>query len=284
MSDFVVHYFFNYVPVLSSILYSSGNFEAANRAFLFGDAVSAFFYFRNGQFILGEESYFYLMACMRKMRMNIPLDYTLDFFENLFRTQLAETAKDSIVIRFMAYRSNVLGNNLVKAPVSYAFSAALGDILLPGESIELDLMKEIHVNTNLLSNIQVHCPENIYAQIYAAENDLDDVILLNPFKRIARTVKGNLLLLEGNSIRIPKQSEGAYISPLMENFVTFLHKNQLAEIEEAELIAFETQKAEEILVVSDEFGILPVRKIRNKEFGFSRYQQMLASWGLSLSV
>lgn len=268
---------------MSTTLYSSGNFEIGNRAFLSGDAVCTYFYFRNGQFILGEESYFYLMASMRKMRMNIPLDYTLDFFENLFRTQVPQAVGGSAIIRFLAYR-NGDAQNLTKASVSYAFSVSDRDILVPGPGMELDLIKEIHVNTNLLSNIRVHCPENIYAQIYAAENDLHDVILLNPFKRIARTAKGNLLLLDGNSIKIPKQSEGAYISPLMENLVTFVHKNRMAEIEEAEMIAFETQKAEEILVVSDEFGVSPVLKIRNKEFGSERFSMMLSSWAQQFAV
>lgn len=267
---------------MSSTLYSSGNFEAANRAFLFGDAVTTYFYFRNGQFILGEECYFHLMASMRKMRMNIPLDYTLDFFENLFRNQIPAAAQECVTIRFLAYRGST-GADLTKVPVSYAFSVSNQDILLPADAVELDLIKEIHVNTHLLSNIRVHCPENIYAQIYSAENNLDDVILLNPFKRIARTLKGNLLLLENNTVRIPRQSEGAYISPLMENFVTFLHKNGLAEIEEAAMIAFETQKAEEILVISDESGMLPVRKIRNKEFGFSRYSEMIDAWRSSFT-
>ena len=88
----------------------------------------------------------------------------------------------------------------------------------------MDLIKEINVNTNLLSNIHVHSPENIYAGIYASENDLDDVILLNPNKRIARTSQGNILLLTDNTLRIPKHTEGAYISPLLESFVTFLDK------------------------------------------------------------
>ena len=142
-------------------------------------------------------------------------------------------------------------------------------------------MKEISVNTNVLSNIKVHSPENIYAEIYAKENDLDDVIFLNPNKKIARTIYGNLLLLEENTIKIPKQTEGAYISPLMENFVTFVHKNNLATIEEAELSAFESQKAEEILVISDEKGIFTVSKIRNKEFGNERYKTMLEAWKTS---
>jgi branched-chain amino acid aminotransferase len=107
--------------------------------------------------------------------------------------------------------------------------------------------------------------------------------LLNPDKRVARTISGNLLLLEENTIKIPKQSEGAYISPLMENFVTFLHKNAFVIIEEAELSAFETQKAEEILVISDEKGVFSVSKIRNKEFGNERFSAMVESWSNSFA-
>ena len=67
----------------------------------------------------------------------------------------------------------------------------------------------------------------------------------------------------------------------MENFVTFLHKNAFVIIEEAELSAFESQKAEEILVISDEKGIFTVSKIRNKEFGNEIYKIMLEAWKTS---
>jgi branched-chain amino acid aminotransferase len=75
--------------------------------------------------------------------------------------------------------------------------------------------------------------------------------------------------LEGDVIKVPKQTEGAYISPLMENFVTFYIKI-IADIQEHEIIAFESQKAEEILMISD--GIFSVGKIRNKTFETSRFQ------------
>jgi len=104
------------------------------------------------------------------------------------------------------------------------------------------------------------------------------VILLNPNKRIARSTSGNLLFLEGDFIKIPKQSEGAYISPLLENFVTFLHKNNLADTQENEIIAFESQKAEEILLISDEKGIFSVKKIRNKTFENPRFTELVESW------
>ena len=107
---------------------------------------------------------------------------------------------------------------------------------------------------------------------------MDEVILLNPQKRIARAISGNILFLEGDTIRIPKQSEGAYISPLMENLITFIHKNKLAEIEQAEMSPFESQKADEILLVSDQKGLLSVSKIRNKIFGNQKFREIINLW------
>lgn len=252
-----------------------------NNAFLYGDAVKVHFYIKNSQLIMAEECYFFLMASMRKMRMNIPLSFTLEFFSDIFLAAIAENQIKEGVIELLAYRNRDDGFS-AKTPVHFYFEIRQKDeVLKISEKYELDLMKEISVNTNVLSNIKVHSPENIYAEIYAKENDLDDVIFLNPNKKIARTIYGNLLLLEENTIKIPKQTEGAYISPLMENFVTFVHKNNLATIEEAELSAFESQKAEEILVISDEKGIFTVSKIRNKEFGNERYKTMLEAWKTS---
>lgn len=259
-------------------IYTSENFDIKNRAFLFGDAVKVSFFVRNSQLVMAEECYFFLMASMRKMRMNIPLSYTLEFFQGLFQENVISKGVSCGIINFLVYR-NTDGQPLQRSDVSFWFDVTeLGDILKIQGGYDMDLIKEISVNTNLLSNIRVHSPENVYAEIYAKENDLDDVILLNPNKRIARSVFGNLLFLEGDIIKIPKQTEGAYISPLMENFITFVHKGNLAKIEQSELIAFESQKADEILMVSDEKGIFSVNKIRNKTFGNEKFSNMIQQW------
>ena len=44
------------------------------------------------------------------------------------------------------------------------------------------------------------------------------------------------------------------------------------------MIAFESQKAEEILMISDEKGIFSVSKIRNKIFGNIRFAEMITKW------
>ena len=260
--------------------FTSDGLNVKNRAFLLGDAVKVSFFVRNGKLIMDEESYFFLMASMRKMRMNIPLTYTLEFFQTLFHQDVIDgKGIKNGIINFQVFRNND-AITVSKSSVSYFYEVTESEdvLVVHHRPLEMDLIKEINVNNNLLSNIRVHCPENIYGGIYAEENDLDDVILLNPNKRIARTTSGNLLFLEGNVIKVPKQSEGAYISPLMENFVTFLHKNNLADIQEHEIIAFESQKAEEILMISDEKGIFSVGKIRNKTFESSRFKEMVESW------
>lgn len=260
--------------------FTSDELNVKNRAFLLGDAVKVSFFVREGKLIMDEECYFFLMASMRKMRMNIPLTYTLEFFQSLFQKDVIDgKGVKNGIINFQVFR-NSDGLTLAKSSISYFYEIdEKEDILsLHKRPLELDLTKEINVNNNLLSNIRVHCPENIYGAIYAQENDLDDVILLNPNKRIARCTTGNLLFLEGDVIKVPKQSEGAYISPLMENFVTFLHKNNLADIQEHEIIAFESQKAEEILMISDEKGIFSVGKIRNKTFENSRFLELVGKW------
>ncbi|MGE8526463.1 aminotransferase class IV [Chryseobacterium rhizosphaerae] len=260
--------------------FTSDTLNVKNRAFLWGDTVKVSFFVKNGRLIMDEECYFFLMASMRKMRMNIPLTYTLEFFQNIFQQDIIdEKGIQNGIINFQVFR-NTDGVTLAKSSVSYFYEVVeMDDVLaVHGRPLEMDLIKEINVNNNLLSNIRVHCPENIYGGIYAQENDLDDVILLNPNKRIARATSGNLLFLEGNVIKVPKQSEGAYISPLMENFVTHLHKNNLADIQEHEIIAFESQKAEEILMISDEKGIFSVGKIRNKTFENTRFTELVESW------
>lgn len=266
---------------MNQAFYTSENFIPENRAFLKGDAVKTYFFVHNSKLIMDEECYFFLMASMRKMRMNIPLSYTLEFFRELFQNSILNKGFEEGIIHFMVYRKSD-EKPLQKAEVLYWFTAEKQtDVLEMKHPIELDLIKEINVNSNLLSNIRVHCPENIYAEIYAKENDLDDVILLNPNKRIARSIYGNLLFLEGKSLKIPKQTEGAYISPLMENLVTFIHKNNLAQIVPSEMIAFESQKADEILMVSDEKGIFPVKKIRNKTFENHYFREILERWKIT---
>lgn len=210
--------------------------------------------------------------------MNIPLSFTLEYFVQILEQKITEENLQNAFVHFLVYR-NEGDLSLTKSPIQFFIETKpTHDILSIQGNIEADVIKEISVNTSLLNNIITHNPENIYAQIYAQDNDLDELILLNPNKRIARGILGNFLFLEENRIRIPKQTEGAYISPLMEDLVTFIHKNKLGEIEQSEMSPFESQKADEILYISDRKGIYSVSKIRNKIFDNQRFCEIIEQW------
>jgi len=273
---------FFYISFISNIMqkyYTSDNFSSINSSFLNGDAVRVSFFIRNSELIMAEECYFYLMASMRKMRMHIPLSYTLEFFQELLQTEAINKGVSNGIINLLVYRNLEENLPLPKRSVSFYFDITeIDDILNIREEYSLDIIREIFINSSLLSNIRVHCPENIYAEIYAKENDLDEIILLNANRRIARSISGNLLFLENGKIKVPKQTEGALISPLMENFVTFLHRQNIAEVEQVEMVAFESQKAQEILLISDEKGLFSVTKIRNKTFETTQFTNWVEQW------
>ena len=52
-----------------------------NRAFKYGDSVFETIKVVHGKLVFWEEHYFRLMASMRMLRMNIPMNFTLEFLE-----------------------------------------------------------------------------------------------------------------------------------------------------------------------------------------------------------
>src|SRR5688572_33295684 len=100
---------------------------------------------------MDEECYFFLMASMRKMRMNIPLTYTLEFFQNIFQQDIIDgKGIQNGIINFQVFR-NTDGVTLAKSSVSYFYEVVeMDDVLaVHGRPLEMDLIKEINVNNNL---------------------------------------------------------------------------------------------------------------------------------------
>jgi branched-chain amino acid aminotransferase len=115
-----------------------------NRAFLLGDAVKVSFFVRNGKLIMDEECYFFLMASMRKMRMNIPLTYTLEFFQSLFQKEIIEERNTERDYQFQVFRNND-GVTLAKSSVSYFYEVTETDDVLAVHKrpLELDLLRKL---------------------------------------------------------------------------------------------------------------------------------------------
>ena len=73
-------------------------------------------------------------------------------------------------------------------------------------------------------------------------------------------------MLNGETIRTPKKEEGVITSVLRNNFITKINKAEEFKVEEVEIFPFEIQKAEEVFILIDGVGILPITKTRKKEY------------------
>jgi branched-chain amino acid aminotransferase len=224
-----------------------------------GDVVNAFCWMFQNKLLFWEEVYFQLMASMRKMRMEIPLSYTPEMFENQIRLLSEELNFNKGRVKLTVFR------NFKEQPSFIVEFLPYRDFFTHTEK-EVDVYKEILVYPNLLSALYIFHPINHTASQYTRENNLDDVILLNHEKRIARTVSGNIFLIRDNNIYSNPTSEGAFISVLKKNFILFLRKKTDFIYKEETLSPFSTQSAHELFILSDEKGIIPIAKSRKTVF------------------
>ncbi|WP_313376306.1 aminotransferase class IV [Chishuiella sp.] len=243
-----------------------------NKAFRNGDAVKEVIRFVNGEIIDWEDHYFNLMASMRIYRMNIPLDFTPEFFQEQINLLVKENQTTSGKVEFFVFRND--DKDFLNASINFTITIENSDNnweFLTTEN-EIDVYKDYTVNTSFYSLVNTQKPEENIAEIYRLENDYADIILLNVNKRMARSLKGSIFVINGNTIRTPKKEEGVITSVLRNNFITKVNKAEEFKIEEVEIFPFEIQKAEEVFILIDGVGIMPITKNRKKEYSTEKTQ------------
>lgn len=245
-------------------------FEIDNRALLYGDFIIEPIKIADGKILLWEEHYFNLMASMRIFRMKIPMDFTPEFLEqevlNTIQANEIQNAKAEILI----FRNSNSDNDLTQSGISYIIKVnsilESSNYIWKNEPSEIEIFKDYAVNPTFFTQIRSHKPEEIVALAYMQENEYDDLVLLNPDKKIARTVLGNPFLIQGNQIKTPKISEGGIRSVLRNHLCKLLGKSEEFEFEETDIFPFELQKTNELFICIEGEGILSIHQNRKKEY------------------
>ena len=237
-----------------------------NNAFRNGDAVKEVLRFVNGEIIDWEDHYFNLMASMRIYRMNIPLDFTPEYFQQQINFLAEVNQINTGKVEFLAFRN--FDSDFLKATINFVVTLDKSEInweFLTGEN-EVDVYKDYVVNTAFYSLVNTYRPEENISEIYRLENEYEDIILLNSNKRMARSLKGNIFVINDQTIRTPKKDEGVITSVLRNNFIKKINQGEEFNVEEAEIFPFEIQKAEEVFILIDGVGILPITQNRKKVY------------------
>lgn len=256
----------------AQILESETQLSINNRGYAYGDALFETIKTSYGKLLFWEDHYFRLMASMRIMRMEIPMNFTMEFLEAQIQNTLEANnlQKTSSRVKLIVYRNEgglYLPNDHSVGFVITAKSIDNDFYLLNDDFYEVDLFKDYYVSPTLLSTLKSNNKAiNIVGSIYAEENNLNNCFLLNTNKHIVEALNGNMFLVKGNTIKTPPISDGCLKGVMRKQLIEIIKNIHDYELEEASVSPFELQKADEIFLTNVVVGIQSVTKYRKKTF------------------
>lgn len=252
-----------------------------NRGFAYGDAVFETLRVINGKIMFWEDHYFRLMASMRIMRMEIPVNFSPEFLEQEIKELLEsnQLIDSPARVRFSAYRREGGFYSPSSCDVGYVITAeALSSpfYLLNDDFYEVELFKDHYVNSGLLSTIKTNNKAiHVLGSIYAKENSYANCLLLNEHKSVIEALNGNLFLVKGKTIKTPPVSDGCLKGILRGKIIEIVKKLPDYDLVEESISPFELQKADEMFITNVVMGIQPVSKYRKKEFKVDVAKELL---------
>ena len=246
---------------------SEFSINSNNRAFKYGDAIFETLNIQNNTIVFWEDHYFRLMASMRMLRMEIPMDFTLEFLEQeILKTVTSLERFSKVRVRLSIFR---------KDGGLYAPKSNEVDFLIEGseniyqkkETYRVDLFKDFYNYSGLLSTVKTtNRMLNTLASIYMEENELDNCVLINERKGVVEAANANIFIVKGTEIKTPALEEGCIKGVVRKKIIEILNKNEEYTIVETSISPFEMQKADEVFLTNSIIGVQPVTNYRKKEY------------------
>ena len=261
---------------------ASPSLTADNRGFLYGDAVFETIKHTGQKALFLEDHYFRLMASMRIFGMEIPLEFTLDFFEQEFLRTIKGQSVTAPAwrVRLTVYRAEGGRYMPVNNNVNFLIQSEPLDQLKypqPKDNYVVDLYKDFYVQASMLSNLKSNNKAlQVLGSVFAQRQDLQNCILINDRKEVTEALNGNIFLVFGNELHTPPLNAGCLDGIMRKQLMAMADKLSL-KVEERAITPFELQRADELWVTNTITGITPVVQYRRKT-----YQNQVAIKALDL--
>jgi branched-chain amino acid aminotransferase len=242
-----------------------------NRGFLFGDAIFETIKVNGTKILFLEEHYLRLMASMRICRMEIPMNFTMEFMEEEILKLIAlQTNKVSNRIRFSVFRNAEGFYNPKSNDVQFIITCselASDSYVFSSTTYEVELFKDFHVSKHLLATLKTNNKMiNVVASIFAKENNFQNCLLINEDKNVVEATNGTIFMKMGNQIITPPTSDGCLNGIMRKQVIAIIAKMDGYEMIEKSISPFDLQKADELFISNVITGIQPITKYRKKEF------------------
>lgn len=258
------------------------------RATMYGDAVFETLKMQEGKLFFIEDHYFRLMAGMRILRMPIPMDFTPEFF-----IEQAERLAEEVAIENGRLRIQVVRVADGKYTPSEDQSTVWWMELEELESIEyihaekgltVDLFKDHYIQPGLLSTIKSsNSLPYVLGGVYARENNLDAVLMVNDNKMLVEANASNVFVLKGDVLRTAPLEDGALRGVFRKNLLNWGKEIGL-QVKEESINPFDLQKADEIWLTNTITGVQWVEKYRKNTYKGDKAKELVALLERKLNV
>lgn len=243
-----------------------------NRGLRYGDALFETLRSLGGKLVFWEDHYLRLMSSMRILRMEIPMDFTMEFLESEIRKLLEanDLSQGNARLRLTVFRQDG-GRYLPESrDISWTIEAsplASPFYLLDETPYEIELFKDFYTHDSMLATLKTaEKIINVLGSIYAMENGYANCLLLNHRKMIAEALNGNFFMVMGNRIITPPLTDGCLNGIVRKKMLELGRKSEAYEVEERSVSPFELQKADELLITNSILGIRPVTRYRKASY------------------
>ena len=242
-----------------------------NRAFLYGDSIFETLKVLDNKILFLEDHYFRLMASLRIVRMEIPMNFTMEYMEEqvaLLLGALAPTPSYRVRISFFRKPGGkYLPINNDSEFIITAEAAHESLYSLNTNPYEVELFRDYYVSKQLLSTLKsTNKMVQITGSIFAHENGYNNCLVLNDDKNVTEALQGNLFMLTGNKLVTPPLSDGCLNGIIRKQVLALAQKLEGIEVSEASISPFDLQKADELFITNVITGIQPVTRYRKKDF------------------
>ncbi|WP_299210777.1 aminotransferase class IV [uncultured Dokdonia sp.] len=243
-----------------------------NRGLLYGDGVFETIKAVKGKLLFWEDHYFRLMASMRILRMEIPMEFTPEHLQKQLTDtlQACDLIEKSARIRITVYRKEggaYLPEDRGVGYYVYAKEISNPFYVLSDAPYEVELYKDHYVNADILSTLKTtNKVLHVTGSIFAEDNGYDNCLLVNNKKNIVEALQGNLFLVKGTHIKTPPLEDGCLRGIIRKQLLGILPLMKEYTFEEASISPFELQKADELFITNSIVGIQPITKYRKKTY------------------
>ena len=151
-----------------------------NRGYAFGDALFETMKIVNGNILFWEDHYFRLMSSMRILRMEIPMNFTMEFLQDEIIKTIDANSLSNKAVRVRLNINRIEGGKYL--PQSNNIQYNIVCEMLDSELYEhnqstytIDLYKDFFVAPGLLSTLKTNNKViNVLGSIFAKENKFDN--------------------------------------------------------------------------------------------------------------